>query len=469
VVVVTPRYGVSTVPAGSTFWPEPIPAEVGWGPDAVRRLDVLQCLVPVAHAPLPMRVCLLDDPPLFSQRAGLYGDMHGEFGDNPYRFGVLSRGALSVADRVWGPIHSPGGGPDVLHAHDWHAALAIAYARLRMGTTWAALPAVFTIHNLAFQGLVSPSLMPVLGLPDDALRPDLFAHEGAVNFLKGACALADRVLTVSEGYAEEILTLENGCGLDGFLRSLRSRLQGIENGIDVESFDPKTDRHIAARYAREDAPSQRAVCKRALEAELGLSDGGALFAVVSRLAWQKGIDLFLDVVPHIVERGARVALVGTGEEPLEDALEAIAQRFPGRVAARIAFDGALARRLYAGADFLVVPSRFEPCGLTQLYAMRYGAIPVVSPVGGLRDTVTPFDLSRGNTGTGIVASSADAPALRAACDRALALYADRDARAALVARAMTRDSSWARAAAAHVDLYRQLVAARAMSHREGAA
>jgi starch synthase len=461
VVVVTPRYGVTRVPAGAEFWPEALPAEVGFGPQAVRRVGVLEVRVPVAYAEPggSLRVCLLDDPSIF-QRAGLYGDAFGEFGDNPYRFCVLSRGALSIADRVWGPIHARGGGPDVLHAHDWHAAPSLLYSRLRMGPVWQRLPAVFSIHNLQFQGAVPREGMGSLGLPDEAFRSDLLEHEGRCNLLKGAAAVADRIVTVSRGYAREILEPEQGFGLDGFLRHHAGKLLGIENGIDTEAFDPRTDRCLSARYDAAEAPTQRRKNKEALLSEFALDGGtGPLFAVVSRLAWQKGIDLFLEVIPGLVERGARVVLVGTGDEPLEDAVEAAAARFPGRVGARIAFDGALARRVYGGADFIVVPSRFEPCGLTQLYAMRYGAIPVVTPVGGLRDTVLPLD-DEGLEGTGLVAAGVDGGSLRLACEEALEVYGQPARWAALVRRAMARESSWEHAAKSYLALYRELAGQR---------
>jgi len=446
VVIVTPRYAITRPPRVASWWPETVPARVGWGPHEVRTAGVLE--VPVeTPGPGRVRACLLDDPLLFD-RGGIYGDAHGEFGDNPLRFAALGRGALSVADRVWGPLHD-GGGPDVIHVHDWHASFALLYARLTMGERWRSVPQVFTIHNLAFQGLLGANALDVYALPGAAFHPGLFEQDGHVNLMKGAIGLADRVVTVSASYAQEILTPEFGNGLDGFLRGHAGKLISIENGIDVAAFDPTRDAALAARFDADTATEGRLVNKAALLAEVGLDGGDApLFAAVTRLSHQKGIDLTLDVVPGLVDRGARVLLVGTGDPALEVAVRSIAARYPGRVAARITFDAALARRVFGGTDFLLIPSRFEPCGLTQMYAMRYGALPVVTPVGGLRDTVTPS--------TGVVAAGRDAAALWEACARALELHADPARRAGMTRAAMARDSSWSRAAAAHLALYEEL-------------
>jgi starch synthase len=278
-----------------------------------------------------------------------------------------------------------------------------------------------------------------------------------VNLMKGAIELADRVTTVSETYAREIQHWPNGYGLDAHLRWHGRKLVGIVNGIDVDSFDPATDGAIPRRYSAPDASEGKRVCKASLCAELGL-DGdpkAPLFAVVSRLQHLKGIDLLLADLPALVDRGARVVFVGTGDRELEWALAGAARRWPGRVAARIAFDPGLARRVFAGADFLVVPSRDEPCGLTQMYAMRYGAIPIVTPVGGLRDTVEPVDVAHG-TGTGVVAGAADPASLLLAFEEALTLWRDDIGLASLVARAMARDSSWTKSARKYLDLYREL-------------
>lgn len=436
VVIVTPRYGITKVPVDSRWWWDPISARVGWGPGDERGLGVLE-----THVSENVRVCLLADALLFD-RAGIYGDSRGTFGDNHVRFATLSRAALSVANRVWGSPHE-GQGPDVIHAHDWHAALAVIYARSAMGEAWRNIPTAMTIHNLAYQGVMGFEVVDELGIPRDLVRGDLLEHFGTVNLLKGACALADRITTVSPTYANEIRTHGGGFGLDGFLRDASQKIVGIVNGIDPDRYDPGYFANGARHVKRER--------KAALSDELGLDrdDRSPLFSCVSRLTSQKGVDLFLDALPSIVQRGARVALVGTGEDSLERGLARAAEKFPGRVAARIAFDEGLARRIYAASDFFVIPSRFEPCGLTQLYAMRYGAIPVVTDVGGLHDTVTPYDPVR-DLGTGFVARSPDIMSLVLSLDEALTTWGDGAGMQGLIDRAMAYDSSWKKSASEYV-------------------
>ena len=453
VVVATPKYGVTRVPSGVRSWPGPVVAPLGLG--HARWMGVLEGRL---TGPLPAgrdgasgapRVTLLCDSQLF-ERDGIYGDRRGAFTDNPFRFAALASGALSVAERMWG-----GALPDVVHAHDWHAALAILYARRTRGPAWSRVPTVLTIHNLAFQGVISPSELDYLAIPRDAWEGGWIRHEGAINLMKGGIEIADRVTTVSETYAREIQRWPHGYGLDAHLRWHSGKLVGIVNGIDCESFDPSSDGAIARRYGSVDAGEGKRACKEALCAELGLGGDGPLIGVVSRLQWLKGIDLLLAILPALVERGARLAFVGTGEPDLEDALRNAAWRWPGRVATRIAFDPMLARRIFAGSDFLAVPSRDEPCGLTQLYAMRYGAIPIVTPVGGLRDTVDPFDVAHAK-GTGIVAPAPDPHSLLLACEDAFGLWRDPMGRTSLIARAMSRDSSWGPSAAKYLALYEGL-------------
>ena len=457
VVVATPKYGVTRVPAGVRSWPGPAVAPLGLG--HARWLGVLEArltgwssparVAGEAEASRAPRATLLCDAQLF-ERDGIYGDRRGTFTDNPFRFATMSSGALAVAERAWG-----GELPDVVHAHDWHAALSIVYARRTRGPAWARVPSVLTIHNLAFQGVVAPSELDYLAIPRDAWESGWLRHDGAINLMKGGIELADRVTTVSETYAREIQRWPSGYGLDAHLRWHTGKLVGIVNGIDTESFDPGTDGALAYRYTQADAIEGKRACKQALCAELGLGGEGPLIGVVSRLQWLKGIDLLLAIMPALVERGARLAIVGTGEPELEHALREAAWRWPGRVATRIAFDPMLARRIFAGADFLAVPSRDEPCGLTQLYAMRYGAIPIVTPVGGLRDTVEPFDVAHAK-GTGVVAAAADPGSLLIACEDALALWRDPIGLSSLVARAMARDSSWGPSAKKYLSLYEAL-------------
>jgi starch synthase len=456
VLVVTPKYGTTRIPVDAQWWSSPVTAPLGMGHS--RELGVLEArLAPHAGRPVAAqnaggrpRVCLLTDAELFD-RDGIYGDRHGTFGDNAFRFATMSSGALAVAERAW-----DGQLPDVVHAHDWHAALSIVYAKRTRGPAWRRVPTVFTIHSLAYQGVLSAPELPYLGVPADAWSAGWMRHEGNVNLMKGGIELADRVTTVSETYAREIQTAPHGCGLEAHLRWHASKLTGITNGIDAESFNPETDGAIARRYGAPDAFEGKRACKRAILAELGLEGAAVpLFGLVSRLQWLKGIDLLLSTCPALVERGARVVLVGTGDAALEAGVRALAARYPGRVAGRVAFDPALARRIFAGSDFLVVPSRDEPCGLTQLYAMRYGAVPIVTAVGGLRDTVQPVNAARA-TGTGIVAAKADRASLLLALEDALSLWRDPIAMASLVARGMARDSSWVQPTERYLALYNGL-------------
>lgn len=455
VLVVTPLYGVTRSRAPLSSWSDEVHVPVGpaWFDAGVLELPAVE------HAGGgSVRTCLLDIPALFA-RDGIYGDRFGAFGDNDVRFAALSRGALEIAAKVFGEP-SLGAGPDVIHAHDWHAALAIVYAARTMGDAWRKKASVLTLHNVAHQGVLGPEAAARLGLPSEVLSPEVGLHEGRLNLLKAATSLAYRVTTVSPGHAGEILTAEGGFGLDAHLRAHAPKVSGILNGIDAARFDPSIDPDLVQNYDFASFSSGRGACKVALLRELGLGAGetfgGPLFGIVARLSAQKGIDLFLPVVDSLVDRGANVVVLGTGEARLEEAVRDAAARHPGRVAARIAFDEGLAKRIYSAVDFFVVPSRFEPCGLTQLYAMRYGAIPIVTPTGGLADSVAPISTAH-ERGTGIVATETSTMALLVACDDAFVLYGDEVAREGAISRAMARDSSWRGSAEAYLALYRSLV------------
>lgn len=450
VLVVTPRYRVSTVPRMTFSWRGGVPVTPFAGGERLTGVVELETTWTASGG--SRRVCLVDDPGLFD-RDGIYEDDRGAFGDNAFRFAVMSRAALAIAERAWD------GGPDVIHAHDWHAAVGVIHARTMMGAGWARKPSVFTIHNLSFQGVLDHRAVTELALPRAAMRSDVLAHEGNVNLVKGAIALADAVTTVSPTYAREITTREGGFGLDAHLRAHAGKLTGILNGIDARAH-PAVDPLLPARYDAARAPRARAMYKAALARELGLDPGdGPLFGAIARLTRQKGIDLVLALVSELVDRGARVVLVGQGDAALEEEMAHAAARFRGRVAARAVFDTGLSRRVYAGADFVFVPSRFEPCGLTQLYAMRYGAIPIVTNVGGLHDTVSPLGLRPSDVtmGTGFVARTPTLGALREVTRAALGLYRDRDAMRRVQARAMAVDVSWDGPAASYASLYASLL------------
>lgn len=442
VCVVTPLYGTTSMARPHRYWLGSVPVRVGWGDDGVRHVGVAEVSDP--SGPGSLRFCLVADDFLFGSRAGIYGDSQGTFGDNELRFATLSRAALEIAVRLWPE------GFDAIHAHDWHAALSILYAKTTMGDAFARIPAIFTIHNLAYQGLLGFGALDRLGIPRGLFHWRCLEHDGNVNLMKGAIALSDLVTTVSPTYAREIRRKEHGFYLDWFLRMHERKLVGVANGIDEERFDPRTDPRLAQRYGTDDLRAGKAANKRALCNEFGLvHEDAPLFASVSRLTDQKGIDILIDAIPALVDRGANVVLVGTGDRRLEDALHYASKRFPGHVGARVAFDAALAGRINAACDFFVVPSRFEPCGLTQLYAMRYGAVPVVTDVGGLHDTVEPANLARAS-GNGFVASSPSVVDLLVACEDALTAYLARNALHDLRLRGMARDSSWTTAAKHYV-------------------
>jgi starch synthase len=323
VVIVTPRYGVTRVPADARWWTTGVAAPLG--PGRARELGVLEARLGTRGP----RACMLVDPPLYD-REGIYGDRFGGFGDNALRFAALSSGALSVAERAW-----EGRLPDVIHAHDWHAALAVVYARYTRGAAFSHVPTVLTIHNLAYQGVFGSHEREALGIPPEVWDDGSIRHDDRINLMKGGIELAHRVTTVSPTYAHEIQQPARGHGLDACVRRHADKLVGIVNGIDTDAYDPRTDGAIARRYGEGDAAAAKAECRRALCAELGLDDAptdGPLFGSVSRLDWLKGIDLLLAVVPALVARGARIAMVGTGDARLEEALRGAAARWPRRVA-----------------------------------------------------------------------------------------------------------------------------------------
>jgi starch synthase len=399
---------------------------------------------------------VVDAPQHFARPGNLYvGPDGNDWPDNALRFAALAQAAAAVAGG--GVAGAP---PDIVHAHDWQAGLVPALLHYREGPRPRT---VMTVHNLSFQGLFPPALLAATGLPPQAYTIDGVEFYGAVSYLKAGLAFADRLTTVSPTYTAEIRTPESGAGLDGLLRRRAGVLTGILNGIDDAVWDPATDPFLVARYDRRRI-ARRAANKAELQARLGLafSPLAPLFGVVSRLTSQKGLDLLHDALPLLAARGAQFALLGRGERALEEKFVVAAHRNPGRVAARIAYDDALAHLMQGGVDAMVVPSRFEPCGLTQLCALRYGAIPVVARVGGLADTVIDANeaaLAAG-AGTGIQFAPVTQTGLEAALERVLALWRDGAAWRRMQSRAMACDVGWARPARAYAALYRDLLASR---------
>lgn len=393
-------------------------------------------------------IMALDAPHLFARPGNPYLAPHGaEWEDNGGRFAAFCVAAGEMARDF-----------DLVHAHDWQAGLVPARLRFAAGPH---KPSLFTVHNLAFQGKFPLSLFPYLGLPAEALSVQGIEYYGTIGFLKAGLWYADRINTVSPTYAAEIGTPALGMGLDGLLRGRGGHVSGILNGLDTTDFDPRTDRHLAAGFDSRRLP-KRAANKAALQKRLGLAESAEtlLFGFVGRLAWQKGVDMMLGALPTLLGEGAQLAILGTGEWGLEEGCRGAAAAHPDRVAAHIGFDEGLARLVYAGCDVILVPSRFEPCGLAQLAALRYGALPLVAHVGGLADSVIDANemaLAEG-IGNGFHFSPASEEMLAATILRVARIWRDRALWRKLQGNALRCDVSWSRSASRYAALYREMVA-----------
>ncbi len=395
---------------------------------------------------------LLDSPTLYGNReGGPYGDLAGhDWADNWRRFAALSAVAADVAA---GAVK--GWQADLVHAHDWQTAMTAAYVRHGRAPE---TPVVLTVHNLAFQGRFDAAIFPDLGLPASAFSVEGVEYYGGVGFLKAGMLDADAITTVSPTYADEIRTPAFGMGLDGLLRARGDAVQGIVNGIDSVEWDPATDPHLAAHYSARSLGS-RTANRRALEKRFGLKRGkGPVFAVISRLTWQKGIDLIVDSVDHIVALGGRLVVLGSGDSAFEGALLAAAHRHRGLIGVVTGYDEPLAHLMQAGADAILIPSRFEPCGLTQLYGLRYGTVPIAARTGGLADTIVDANEAALNSGaaTGILHLPASPDALKAAIGRAIGLF-DTGMWQAIRRQGMRADHGWGRSSARYAALYRSLL------------
>ncbi len=404
---------------------------------------------------------IIDAPYLYKRPGSPYQGLDGnEWSDNVQRFALLGWAAAHLAAGDFDPSWTP----DVLHAHDWHAAMACAYTACRPVTTSST---VFTVHNLAYQGVFPVDDFHLLHLPSRMMVPGGLEYHGQFSFMKAGLKYAHRVTTVSPNYAREIATDEFGCGLDGVIRARGAAVSGILNGVDGEVWNPTTDCFIAANYSA-DQFDGKAICKAALQLEMGLhSDPLApLFSVVSRLTSQKGLDLLLTALPGLMEdartAGTQLVIQGNGDPVLEAAFAGAAKAYPGRVAVRVGYDEPLAHRIIAGADAMVVPSRFEPCGLTQLYALRYGTVPIVRRVGGLADTVmdATHEAMQADTATGFMFGHATPAALGLALDHAVQNYRNPAAWSRLIQRGMAQDFSWSASAQQYLALYQEVIRSR---------
>lgn len=394
---------------------------------------------------------VLDIPSLFERPGGLYLDEAGrDFADNWKRFAALSLAAARIADGIL-----PGWTPDIVHTHDWQTALTSVYMRA-MGNN---MPVVTTIHNLAFQGQFAAGLFPYLHLPAWALSLDCMEYYGDMSFLKGGLMTSDAITTVSPTYAREILTPRFGMGMEGVLAARRDRLKGILNGIDDAVWDPARDSYLAQGFDAS-KPEGRRDNRAALCHQLGIDqDEGPILSAVSRLTWQKGMDMLAEVAEEVVYRGAKLIVCGQGDAATEDLMLRTAARFPGRMAVYIGYDERLAHLIHAGSDAVIQPSRFEPCGLTQLYALRYGSVPIVSRTGGLAETV--IDANDAAMGAGVATGFQFHPVttegLRHAIRRAIEVFQDPAQWQRLQNQGMTARFSWDRSAGLYANLYRHLL------------
>jgi starch synthase len=398
------------------------------------------------------RVIFLDNPHYFD-REFLYGVGNRDYDDNPARFGFLSRGALEWAART-------GLRYDVVHAHDWQAGLVAVLlgTTFRGHPTLGGTPAVFTIHNLAYQGIFGPEWLPALGLDRELMHVNALEFWGRVSFLKGGILFSQLITTVSPRYAQEIQTPEFGFGFDGILRSRASDLVGILNGIDYDQWDPERDVHLPMPFSASYLEG-KAGCKRAVLESYGIPVSDAAMArplvgMISRMVDQKGFDLLAAIADRLPELDANFVVLGTGERRYEDMWRTLAARHPERVGARIGFDEGLAHRIEGGADLFLMPSRFEPCGLNQMYSLRYGTVPLVRATGGLADTVRNYDPRTGE-GNGFTFAEYSPAALLGTLRSALDIYKDRETWRRLQLTGMREDNSWDASARKYVQVYDQ--------------
>ena len=391
--------------------------------------------------------------PEFYDRSGPYGDANGDYSDNRLRFAFFARAVVEY-------FRSRGERPSVFHAHDWQTGLLPVYLKAFYwdDPTLRRSPTLFTIHNLAYQGIFAPDTLGVLALPWNLGTREGLEFHGNISYLKGGILFSEVVNTVSPQYAQEIQGTEMGCSFDGILRSRASDLSGILNGVDYDEWDPRVDDVIARKFSAEDV-SGKAACKADLLRSMGLPEYPDLPVVgaISRLVRQKGFDVISDAWWDFLNRGLRMVVLGTGEKGIQEGLRSMAEKAPDRMAVRLTYDDALAHKIVAGSDMFLMPSRFEPCGLTQMYSLRYGTVPVVRSTGGLVDTVQPWDAASGE-GTGFRFDVADGTGLLWALDQALAAYKDRAGWGRLMRNGMEKDFSWARSAEGYVRLYERAMA-----------
>jgi starch synthase len=413
------------------------------------------CSVVTAGTSGGVRFYFVDYPDYFD-RDGLYGTPAGDFPDNAERFALFSRAVLEASKIL--------GVPQIFHCHDWQSALVPVMLR----TLYTEDPAfrdvgtVFTIHNMGYQGLFPPEILPLLMLPWDLLTISKMEFYGQVNFLKGALVYSDFVTTVSKRYSHEIQTTEYGFGLEGVLRNRASTVTGILNGVDYDEWSPQTDKFIAAKYSPQDL-SGKELCKKDLLNVYGVSDANSklpVIGVVSRFAAQKGFDLIAQVMDRLAREQLIMVVLGTGDKPYEEMFRRMNKQFPNKIAIKIAYDNAIAHKIEAGADMFLMPSRYEPCGLNQIYSLKYGTVPIVRATGGLDDTIEPWDARTGK-GSGFKFTDYTGEALLLTVKQALAAFRDRASWQKLMRNGMARDFSWGASARDYGKVYERVRQMRA--------
>jgi starch synthase len=401
-----------------------------------------------------VRYFFLDDPYYFDRDA-VYGDKTGDYPDNAERYTEFSRAAIELAKHIWPP--------DLIHCHDWQTAMVPVLLRSSYGDDPAVkdIPVVFTIHNMGYHGIFPREALERAGIPRVLFNPAALEFFGNVNFLKGGLVYANYLTTVSPKYAQEIQTPEYGYGLEGVVRSRADRLTGILNGVDYSAWSPDRDSLIPMKYSSKNLAGKK-VCKEALLDEFQLMKDNLnrpVLGIVSRFADQKGFDLIEKIAPELLQEEILLAVLGTGDRRYEDLFRALAADFPGRVGVKIGYDDKLAHLVEAGADIFLMPSRYEPCGLNQIYSLRYGTVPVVRATGGLDDTIENFDLQHG-TGTGFKFQEYSGIALLDAIRQALHQYTEDGVWKRIQLNGMAKDFSWNKSAAEYAKLYEAATAAR---------
>ena len=396
-----------------------------------------------------VRYYFVDVPELFD-REQLYGEKGKDYPDNAERFALFSRAAIEIAKRIWMP--------DVIHCHDWQTALVpvLLCNSYEEDTMMRPVPVVFTIHNMGYHGLFHRHILRQIGLPESLFHQDALEFYGKVNYLKGGLVFSDYLTTVSRRYAQEIQTADYGHGLEGVVRGRGERMVGILNGVDYAAWSPENDTFIAARYTAKDLAGKR-LCKKDLLEQFKLPVqekdlDRPLIGIVSRFADQKGFDLIAQDADEILSEDLTIVALGAGEPKYEHLFRVLAMRFPEKLGVKVAYDNAIAHKIEAGSDLFLMPSRYEPCGLNQIYSLRYGTVPVVRATGGLDDTIQDFDPQTGQ-GTGFKFEAYDGQALRACIRRALATYRDAKAWKKVQANGMAKDFSWKASAAEYAQLY----------------